>query len=87
MCVTPAFFATYSTSGTMEPSLRGGVASTTRSHPAIFAGTASMSAVLGNTAVPPGTYSPTAPIGLDTRRQRTPGIVVTSTSPLFACAA
>ena len=39
----------------MEPSGRGGVASTMVAHPAIPAGTASMSAVDGRTAVPPGT--------------------------------
>lgn len=43
------------------------------------AGTASMSAEEGSTAVPPGTYSPTAPMGRLTRQHRTPGIVSTST--------
>mmetsp|Transcript_18129 Transcript_18129/g.45026 ORF Transcript_18129/g.45026 Transcript_18129/m.45026 type:complete len:268 (+) Transcript_18129:734-1537(+) len=86
MCVTPAFFATYSTSGTMLPSLRGGVASTTVAQPAMRAGTASMSAVEGSTAEPPGTYSPTAPMGRLTRRQRTPGMVSTSTSATSFCA-
>jgi hypothetical protein len=58
MCVTPAFLAQYSTSGVMLPSGRGGVASTTVLQPAICAGTASISALLGSTAVPPGTYTP-----------------------------
>lgn len=49
--------------------------------PAICAGTASMSALLGSTAVPPGTYTPTALIGRVTRRQVTPGIVSTLMSP------
>merc|ERR1719460_3054672 len=40
-CVTPAFRAQYSTSGLMEPSCRGGVARTTVSQPATWAGTAS----------------------------------------------
>ena len=87
MWVTPAFFATYSTSGTTAPSLVGGVANTTVSQPAIFAGTASIRAVEGRTAVPPGTYRPTAPMGRETRRQRTPGMVWTSTSARDAWAA
>ncbi len=40
----------------------GGVAITMVGQPAILAGTASMSAVDGSTAVPPGTYRPTAPM-------------------------
>mmetsp|Transcript_3742 Transcript_3742/g.15167 ORF Transcript_3742/g.15167 Transcript_3742/m.15167 type:complete len:204 (+) Transcript_3742:969-1580(+) len=86
MCVTPAFFATYNTSGTTSPSFLGGVASTTFSHPAMDAGTASMSAVDGSTAVPPGTYRPTAPMGRLTRLHLTPGIVSTSTSATSFCA-
>lgn len=54
-CVTPALRAQYRTSGVMEPSGRGGVASTMVPHPAMAAGTASMSALEGSTAVPPGT--------------------------------
>ena len=53
--VTPARRATQSTSGEMDPSGRGGVARTIVRHPAIRAGTASMRAVEGSTAVPPGT--------------------------------
>lgn len=53
--------------------------------PAMAAGTASMSAEEGSTAVPPGTYSPTAPMGRLTRQHRTPGIVSTSTGA--ACGA
>ena len=45
----------------MEPSGRGGVASTMVLHPASPAGVHSMSALDGRTAVPPGTYTPTAP--------------------------
>ena len=45
----------------MLPSGRGGVAITIVLHPAIPAGTASMSVEDGSTAVPPGTYNPTAP--------------------------
>jgi len=52
--------ATYSTSGTTEPSLRGGVASTTVWHPAMRAGTDSISAVDGSTAVPEGRARETA---------------------------
>ena len=47
------------TSGDMLPSCLGGVAITTVRHPAICAGTASMRAEEGSTAVPPGTYRPT----------------------------
>ena len=54
--------------------------------PAILAGMASISAVEGSTAVPPGTYRPTAPMGLETRRHLTPGMVSTSTSARPACA-
>ncbi len=43
------------------PSERGGVAITMVLQPAIWAGTAIMSVLLGSTAVPPGTYKPTAP--------------------------
>mmetsp|Transcript_2058 Transcript_2058/g.9325 ORF Transcript_2058/g.9325 Transcript_2058/m.9325 type:complete len:236 (-) Transcript_2058:328-1035(-) len=86
MCVTPAFLATYSTSGTTDPSFCGGVARTTFLHPAIMAGTASMSAVDGSTAVPPGTYRPTAPMGRLTRLHLTPGMVSTSTSATSFCA-
>ena len=86
MCVTPDFFAQYKTSGQIVPSFNGGVAKTTIGHFAIIAGTANMSAVVGNTAVPPGTYKPTDPIGLATLRHLTPGIVVTSPSPVFNCA-
>lgn len=43
------------------PSERGGVAMTMVLQPAIWAGTAIMSVLLGSTAVPPGTYKPTAP--------------------------
>jgi hypothetical protein len=43
------------TSGVMDPSGRGGVASTMVWHPAMAAGTASMRALDGRTAVPPGT--------------------------------
>lgn len=50
-----------STSGVMEPSGRGGVAITMTLHPAMAAGMASMSVLLGSTAVPPGTYTPTEP--------------------------
>ena len=59
-CVTPAFLAQYSTSGVMLPSGRGGVAITMVLQPAMPAGTASISVEDGSTAVPPGTYSPTA---------------------------
>ena len=38
-----------------------------RTHPAILAGTASINAVDGSTAVPPGTYTPTAPDGVGKR--------------------
>mmetsp|Transcript_23790 Transcript_23790/g.60687 ORF Transcript_23790/g.60687 Transcript_23790/m.60687 type:complete len:291 (+) Transcript_23790:523-1395(+) len=80
MWVTPAFLAQYSTSGVMEPSGRGGVASTMVGQPAMAAGTASMSAEEGSTAVPPGTYTPTAPMGRVTRLHLTPGMVSTSRS-------
>ena len=61
--VTPAFLAAHTTSGVMLPSGLGGVASTMVLHPAIWAGTVSMRALEGSTAVPPGTYTPTAPAG------------------------
>jgi hypothetical protein len=48
--------------------------------PAICAGTANMRALLGSTAVPPGTYRPTALMGRVTRPHVTPGIVSTDTS-------
>ena len=70
--------ATYSTSGAIEPSERGGVASTIVLHPATCAGTPSMSDVDGKTALPPGTYKPTLSIARGNRVQTTPGIVVTS---------
>mmetsp|Transcript_35542 Transcript_35542/g.78871 ORF Transcript_35542/g.78871 Transcript_35542/m.78871 type:complete len:264 (+) Transcript_35542:1353-2144(+) len=76
--VTPAFLAQYSTSGVMLPSGRGGVAITMVWHPAILAGTESMRVLEGSTAVPPGTYTPTAPIGRVTLRHLTPGMVSTS---------
>jgi hypothetical protein len=47
--------------GVTEPSGRGGVASTIVPQPARPAGVHSMSALDGRTAVPPGTYTPTAP--------------------------
>ena len=50
-----------SRTGVMEPSGRGGVASTMVLQPARPAGVHSMSALEGRTAVPPGTYTPTAP--------------------------
>mmetsp|Transcript_20356 Transcript_20356/g.56717 ORF Transcript_20356/g.56717 Transcript_20356/m.56717 type:complete len:302 (+) Transcript_20356:1264-2169(+) len=87
MCVAPAFFAQYSTSGVMEPSGRGGVASTMVLQPAMAAGTASMRAEEGRTAVPPGTYRPTDSMGLDTRRQFTPGMVSTDKGAVCCCAA
>ncbi len=61
-CVTPALRAQYSTSGVMDPSGRGGVAMTIVEQPAMPAGTHSISAEEGSTAVPPGTYTPTAPV-------------------------
>mmetsp|Transcript_16424 Transcript_16424/g.51045 ORF Transcript_16424/g.51045 Transcript_16424/m.51045 type:complete len:261 (+) Transcript_16424:418-1200(+) len=82
-CVTPAFFAQYVTSGHTLPSLRGGVASTRVEHPAIMAGTDSMSAVEGSTAVPPGTYNPTRSIARLTRPHTTPGIVSTGFISIF----
>ena len=45
----------------MLPSGLGGVAITIVLHPAIPAGTASIRVEDGKTAVPPGTYNPTAP--------------------------
>ncbi len=48
------------------PSFLGGVAMTTVRQPAICAGTAIMSVLDGSTAVPPGTYMPTAP-GIHTK--------------------
>lgn len=65
--VTPAFFAQYSTSGVTLPSRRGGVAITIVRHPAMPAGTASMRVEDGSTALPPGTYSPTASAHPDLR--------------------
>ena len=62
--MTPALRAQYRTSGEMLPSARGGVAITMVLQPAMPAGTASMSALEGSTAVPPGTYTPTAPAGV-----------------------
>ena len=47
--------------GCTWPSGRGGVAMTMVLQPAICAGTAIMSVLLGRTAVPPGTYRPTEP--------------------------
>jgi len=72
MWVTPAFFAQSNTSGVMLPSGRGGVASTTVPQPAICAGTANIKALLGKTAVPPGTDKPTA--GQQQQQQRQQGV-------------
>ncbi len=58
------------TSGVTVPSGRGGVASTMVRQPAMPAGTDSMSAEEGSTAVPPGTYTPTALMGRVTRLQQ-----------------
>lgn len=53
----------------MVPSGLGGVASTMVLHPAMPAGTESIKALEGKTAVPPGTYTPTAP-GLAEHKMR-----------------
>ena len=62
MWVTPARLAHQRTSGVIEPSGLGGVASTMVLQPAMPAGTDSIKALDGSTAVPPGTYIPTAPV-------------------------
>ncbi len=55
MWVTPARLAHHNTSGVMVPSDLGGVASTMVLQPAMPAGTDSIKALDGKTAVPPGT--------------------------------
>ena len=65
--------------GAILPSLPGGVHSTIWGHPATRAGTASISTVEKSGADPPGMYSPTRRIGTARCRQRTPGVVSTST--------
>ena len=58
-CSTPHRRAAYNTSAATLPSLLVGVHNTTSSHPAIFAGKASINTVENNGAVPPGMYKPT----------------------------
>ena len=55
----PHAAAAYSTAGATQPCLFGGVHRITSGQPAVSAGTASISTVENNGAVPPGIYSPT----------------------------
>ena len=63
--LTPAILAAKSIAGCIFPfCLLGGVHSIISSHPAIFAGTASISTVEKSGAVPPGMYRPTFCMGM-----------------------
>ncbi|MCY1543879.1 hypothetical protein D9M68_797180 [compost metagenome] len=70
--------------GLILPSLFGGEQTTISLQPAILAGMPSIKKVLGNTAVPPGIYSPTFSIALASRQQVTPGMVSIFAS-VFSC--
>src|SRR5690606_1191655 len=65
------------------PFLFGGVQSTISLHPAIDAGTPSMSTVENNGAEPPGMYNPTFSMGLVSRQQVTPLVVSIFTIACF----
>jgi len=69
----------YNIAGCTDPSGRGGVQSTTSGHPAILAGSASMSTVEKSGELPPGIYNPTRLTGTGRCSQMMPGAVSTIT--------
>ena len=71
--LTPATFAANNTAGCTFPSRPGGVQRTISLHPAILAGTASISTVENSGAVPPGIYNPTFSMATAFCQQVTPG--------------